>query len=177
AHTRAKLESAIHLTCMSLDCGRKQECPVETHADMGRTCKLHAGRTREANPGPQVSQLRVSISWVCGVISPASQIFQNVIMEILGDFTYKEDLQKIENIFNEGGGSLNMNQFRQAVKSIREDMGNDEIDMLFMKLDVNCDGTVDWHKYLDYMVQEYRERECLEKYIQSHYFPKPMEVV
>ncbi|XP_028654707.1 WD repeat-containing protein on Y chromosome-like [Erpetoichthys calabaricus] len=98
-------------------------------------------------------------------------------MEILGDFTYKEDLQKIENIFNEGGGSLNMNQFRQAVKSIREDMGNDEIDMLFMKLDVNCDGTVDWHKYLDYMVQEYRERECLEKYIQSHYFPKPMEVV
>uniref|UniRef100_A0A8C4X4Y9 Collagenase 3 n=1 Tax=Erpetoichthys calabaricus TaxID=27687 RepID=A0A8C4X4Y9_ERPCA len=51
AHTRANLESPIHLTCMSLDCGRKPERPEETHADTGRTCKLHAGRTREANPG------------------------------------------------------------------------------------------------------------------------------
>ncbi len=29
------------LTCMSLECGRKPEHPRCTHADTGRTCKLH----------------------------------------------------------------------------------------------------------------------------------------
>ncbi|KAJ8409381.1 hypothetical protein AAFF_G00235790 [Aldrovandia affinis] len=29
---------------MSLDCGRKPEYPEETHADTGRTCKLHTER-------------------------------------------------------------------------------------------------------------------------------------
>ena len=41
------LESTINLTCMSLDCGRKPEYPEKTHANTGRTCKLHT-------EGPQV---------------------------------------------------------------------------------------------------------------------------
>uniref|UniRef100_A0A8C4SNC2 Calnexin-like n=1 Tax=Erpetoichthys calabaricus TaxID=27687 RepID=A0A8C4SNC2_ERPCA len=40
-HTRDNLGSPMHLTCMSLDCGRKPEHPEETHIDTGRTCKLH----------------------------------------------------------------------------------------------------------------------------------------
>ncbi len=34
----------VNLTCMSLVCGKKPEHPVETHAGMGRTCKLHTER-------------------------------------------------------------------------------------------------------------------------------------
>ncbi|MEQ2237044.1 hypothetical protein ILYODFUR_019034 [Ilyodon furcidens] len=34
---------------MSLDCGRKPEYPVRTHACMGRTCKLHAERPLAGN--------------------------------------------------------------------------------------------------------------------------------
>ncbi|KAJ8262744.1 hypothetical protein COCON_G00152010 [Conger conger] len=40
------LDSPISLTCMSLDCGRKPECPEETHPDTGRTCKLRTERPR-----------------------------------------------------------------------------------------------------------------------------------
>ena len=38
------LETPINLACMSLDGGRKPEHPERTHADTGRTCKLHIER-------------------------------------------------------------------------------------------------------------------------------------
>ncbi|MEQ2286166.1 hypothetical protein AMECASPLE_039419 [Ameca splendens] len=44
-HTpKGNLEGPMNLAGMSLDCGRKPEYPVRTHACMGRTCKLHAER-------------------------------------------------------------------------------------------------------------------------------------
>ncbi|MED6272156.1 hypothetical protein CHARACLAT_027328 [Characodon lateralis] len=39
---KGNLERIINLTGMSLDCGRKLEYPVRTHACTWRTCKLHA---------------------------------------------------------------------------------------------------------------------------------------
>ncbi|MEQ2301481.1 hypothetical protein AMECASPLE_036505 [Ameca splendens] len=39
---RDNLERPTDLTGMSLDCGRKPEYLVRTHACTGRTCKLHA---------------------------------------------------------------------------------------------------------------------------------------
>ncbi|MED6262437.1 hypothetical protein ATANTOWER_019367 [Ataeniobius toweri] len=39
----------INLTGMYLDCGRKLEYPVRTHACTGRTCKLHAERPEDGN--------------------------------------------------------------------------------------------------------------------------------
>uniref|UniRef100_A0AAR2JYP4 Nucleoprotein TPR n=1 Tax=Pygocentrus nattereri TaxID=42514 RepID=A0AAR2JYP4_PYGNA len=43
--------------CMSLDCGRKPENPEETHADTGRTCKLHTERTLITQPGNRTQAL------------------------------------------------------------------------------------------------------------------------
>ncbi|MEQ2209166.1 hypothetical protein XENOCAPTIV_025793 [Xenoophorus captivus] len=49
-HTpKGNLELPINLTGMSLDCGRKPEYPVRTHACTGRTCKLHAERPQAGN--------------------------------------------------------------------------------------------------------------------------------
>ncbi|MED6239776.1 hypothetical protein ATANTOWER_011019 [Ataeniobius toweri] len=49
-HTpKGNLERPINLTGMSLDCGRKPEYPVRTHACTGRTCKLHAERPPAGN--------------------------------------------------------------------------------------------------------------------------------
>ena len=51
--TRVNLTWPINLTRTSLDCGRKPEYPEETHADMGRTCRLHtvSDPRLELNPG------------------------------------------------------------------------------------------------------------------------------
>ncbi|XP_059506335.1 uncharacterized protein LOC125456831 isoform X1 [Stegostoma tigrinum] len=53
-NTTGNLAWPIHLTCTSLDCGRKPEHPEETHADMGRMRKLHTDSClgRESTPGP-----------------------------------------------------------------------------------------------------------------------------
>ncbi|MED6241687.1 hypothetical protein ATANTOWER_023963 [Ataeniobius toweri] len=53
------LELPINLTGMSLDCGRKPEYPVRTHACTGRTCKLHTERLWESNPGPSCCKATV----------------------------------------------------------------------------------------------------------------------
>jgi len=41
AHIHTYEQFRVQLTCMSLDCVRKLENPEVTHADTGRTCKLH----------------------------------------------------------------------------------------------------------------------------------------
>ncbi|MEQ2281065.1 hypothetical protein AMECASPLE_026577 [Ameca splendens] len=49
-HTpKGNLQLPINLTGMSLDCGRKPEYLVRTHACTGRTCKLHAERPQAGN--------------------------------------------------------------------------------------------------------------------------------
>uniref|UniRef100_A0A8C4S240 Uncharacterized protein n=1 Tax=Erpetoichthys calabaricus TaxID=27687 RepID=A0A8C4S240_ERPCA len=61
---------------MFLDCGRKPEHPEETHADTGRTCKLHAGRTREVNSG----LLTARQQYICAeIMATASEIRQHIL--------------------------------------------------------------------------------------------------
>jgi len=52
---RENLARPMHLTAHLLDCGRKSEHPEETHADTGRTCRLHTDSdpSQESNTGPR----------------------------------------------------------------------------------------------------------------------------
>ncbi|KAG2468526.1 WD repeat-containing protein on Y chromosome-like [Polypterus senegalus] len=100
-------------------------------------------------------------------------------MDLLGNLTYKEDLNQIKSIFSEAeldnGGCLDMLEFRQAIQNFRDDLDEEVIDTVFMKVDVSNDGTINWCKYLDYTVQEYQQKEALQKFSLSNFFPKPME--
>ena len=37
-----------------------------------------------------------------------------------------------------------MNEFRIAIKEIMGDVNDEDLDNIFMKVDTNCDGSVDW---------------------------------
>ncbi|XP_043944952.1 EF-hand calcium-binding domain-containing protein 8 [Protopterus annectens] len=91
-----------------------------------------------------------------------------------------EHLRRIEHMFHEadtdGGGALDMGEFREAMKKIMGDMDDEELDIIFMKIDTNCDGTVDWDEYLNYMLLEYRERDYMQKQ-STLIFPKPMKLI
>ena len=56
-----------------------------------------------------------------------------------------------------GGGGLDIEEFCDSMKKL---MGNkveeSELEKIFMKVDTNCDGTVDWDEYLSYMLLEYQ---------------------
>ncbi|RXM93409.1 Microtubule-associated protein RP/EB family member 1 [Acipenser ruthenus] len=71
-----------------------------------------------------------------------------------------EHLHRIERMFREadvdGGGGLDMEEFREAMKKIMGEVDDEDLDIIFMKVDTNCDGSVDWDEYLNYMLLEYR---------------------
>ncbi|XP_066272941.1 WD repeat-containing protein on Y chromosome-like isoform X2 [Branchiostoma lanceolatum] len=106
--------------------------------------------------------------------------------EVDGDYARLEDqmnndhLQKLQQIFEEadddGGGGLDPDEFRQAIKRT---MGNKtvddhELEILFMKVDTNCDGTVDWDEYLSYMLLEYQEKDIMSTTFREVPFPMPL---
>ncbi|XP_013411389.1 WD repeat-containing protein on Y chromosome [Lingula anatina] len=76
----------------------------------------------------------------------------------------QENLMKLQRIFEEadedGGGGLDIDEFRQALQQTTgAGLGDHELEIVFMKVDTNCDGTVDWDEYLSYMLMEYREKD------------------
>ncbi|XP_067097018.1 WD repeat-containing protein on Y chromosome-like [Osmerus mordax] len=77
----------------------------------------------------------------------------------------------------EGEGGLSMNEFRIAIKEIMGDVNDEDLDNIFMKVDTNCDGSVDWEEYLNYMLLEYREKDSLQKQNRPLYFPKPLKII
>ncbi|KAI0229573.1 WD repeat-containing protein on Y chromosome [Lamellibrachia satsuma] len=85
---------------------------------------------------------------------------------VLEDMLTNEQLMRLGGIFEEadeeGQGGLAIDGFRKA---IRMTMGilvtDEELDMIFMKVDTNCDGTVDWEEYITFMLLECRERDLM----------------
>ncbi|XP_076807925.1 WD repeat-containing protein on Y chromosome-like isoform X4 [Clavelina lepadiformis] len=89
------------------------------------------------------------------------------------------NLKELEEIFKEAArddaGGLDMHQFRIAMKKTMKDYVDDqELDTIFMKVDTNCDGTVDWDEYLSYMLLEYQKKENMKSSEQDRPFPNPM---
>ncbi|MEQ2293612.1 hypothetical protein AMECASPLE_035354 [Ameca splendens] len=65
-HTpKGNLELPINLTDMFLDCGRKPEYLVRTHACTGRTCKLHAERPQAGNQTQDLLAARQQCYQLC----------------------------------------------------------------------------------------------------------------
>ncbi|XP_070571095.1 WD repeat-containing protein on Y chromosome-like [Ptychodera flava] len=94
-----------------------------------------------------------------------------------------DHLQKLQSIFEEadedGGGGLDIDEFRQAMKKT---MGAGQVDdrqlaIVFMKVDANCDGTVDWDEYLSYMLLEYQERDLMNNLFKDVPFPKQLREI
>ncbi|CAK8691170.1 unnamed protein product [Clavelina lepadiformis] len=62
----------------------------------------------------------------------------------------------------DNGGGLDMDEFREAMrKTMGSEIDVKELEMLFMKVDTNCDGAVDWDEYLSYMLLEYQEKDSM----------------
>ncbi|KAJ8045382.1 WD repeat-containing protein on Y chromosome [Holothuria leucospilota] len=101
----------------------------------------------------------------------------------LEDEMNNDHLQKLQEIFEEadedGGGGLDIDEFRGAMRKIMgEGMVDDrELAIVFMKVDANCDGTVDWDEYLSYMLLEYQERDHMSNLFKEIPFPKPLREI
>ncbi|XP_041112477.1 WD repeat-containing protein on Y chromosome-like [Polyodon spathula] len=70
-----------------------------------------------------------------------------------------------------------MEEFREAMKKIMGEVDDEDLDIIFMKVDTNCDGSVDWDEYLNYMLLEYREKDSLHRQNRPLFFPKPLKLI
>ncbi|XP_059569036.1 EF-hand calcium-binding domain-containing protein 8 [Alligator mississippiensis] len=97
------------------------------------------------------------------------------------DLISSEHLQKLARMFQKPNRDktrgLDIEEFREAVKEIMGNIENEDIDVMFMKVDSNCDGSVVWEEYLNYMLLQYRGKvDMLEG--KSHLlFQTPMKVI
>lgn len=49
---------------------------------------------------------------------------------------------------------LDIEEFREAVKEIMGNIENEDIDVMFMKVDSNCDGSVVWVMLLSCIIRD-----------------------
>ncbi|XP_074662765.1 cilia- and flagella-associated protein 337-like [Tubulanus polymorphus] len=92
-----------------------------------------------------------------------------------------EKLTNLQQIFEEadedGGGGLDIDEFRYAMRQTMGAVDDHELEIVFMKVDTNCDGTVDWDEYLSYMLLEYKEKDQMTSMLQEKPFPKSLKDV
>jgi WD40 repeat protein len=92
-----------------------------------------------------------------------------------------EKLRNLQRLFEEsdedGGGGLDMDEFRIAMQQTMPGLNAHELEMIFMKVDTNCDGTVDWDEYLSYMLLEYKEKDQMTSMLTDKPFPKPLREI
>ncbi|GBG25627.1 WD repeat-containing protein 64 [Hondaea fermentalgiana] len=77
----------------------------------------------------------------------------------------------------DGGGGLDMEEFLNAFGHILGDnLSQRQLSNLFMKIDANSDGTVDWQEFTEFMLLENKGTELMEKEeIKCQYEPQEFE--
>ena len=58
------------------------------------------------------------------------------------------------------------------MQTMGDHVTDEDLDMIFMKVDTNCDGTVDWDEYLTYMLLECREKDSMHVQERQPFPPK-----
>ncbi|XP_051835329.1 EF-hand calcium-binding domain-containing protein 8 [Antechinus flavipes] len=74
----------------------------------------------------------------------------------------QEKLQMLEKMFEktaDAAGALDMKGFQKVMKETFSSVTDETLDSLFWKVDVDCDGRVSWHKYLDYLMRDFKGKE------------------
>lgn len=73
---------------------------------------------------------------------------------------------------DDGRGGLDLDEFKVALKkTVGYMMTSDELELLFMKVDANSDGRVDWEEYVTYNLLEYKERSLMIERLRDRPFP------
>ena len=91
-------------------------------------------------------------------------------------------LQRLKIIFEESDlddePGLDIDEFKGAMRKIMgENVPEREIELIFMKVDANCDGNVDWAEFLEYTLREFQERDFMTQLVRDAFFDRNPVVV
>lgn len=51
--------------------------------------------------------------------------------------------------------ALDIKAFIKAVKKILSNVSDEMLEALFLKVDINCNSSVTWQEYVDYVIREF----------------------
>lgn len=99
--------------------------------------------------------------------------------EILDDEVLYSRLQRIFIAAEEDDRTgLTIDEFKEALrKTVGRNSTQEEIELLFMKVDANCDGVVDWEEYVTYNLLEYKEKSLMIEMLRGKQFPNEIREI
>ncbi|XP_077625503.1 EF-hand calcium-binding domain-containing protein 8 [Crocuta crocuta] len=89
-------------------------------------------------------------------------------------------MAKMEKMFEDNvdpTGALDMQAFIKAVKKILSNVSDEMLEMLFLKVDTDCNGSITWQKYMDYMMSEFQRKELMRTSQYRLHFRLPMRII
>ncbi|XP_052037678.1 EF-hand calcium-binding domain-containing protein 8 [Apodemus sylvaticus] len=87
------------------------------------------------------------------------------------------DLQKVFEKEADENGALKKEGFIRIMKGVLSSMSEEMLEVLFLKVDSDCNGFVTWQKYVDYMMREFQGKEEMRKSQYRLRFHLPMTVI
>ncbi|KAL1785978.1 EF-hand calcium-binding domain-containing protein 8 [Sigmodon hispidus] len=87
------------------------------------------------------------------------------------------DLQKLFEKETDKTGALDRDGFIRIMKKMLNNMSEEMLEVLFLKVDSDCNGFVTWQKYVDYMMREFQGKEEMRKSQYRLRFHLPMTVI
>ncbi|KAJ8379274.1 hypothetical protein SKAU_G00000520 [Synaphobranchus kaupii] len=73
--------------------------------------------------------------------------------------------------------SLNMAKFREVMRNIGVNANDEDLNIMFMKVDANCDGKVFWEEFKMYLLLENEARDSMHKSLRRLYFPEHIKIL
>ncbi|KAM9061365.1 EF-hand calcium-binding domain-containing protein 8 [Sarcophilus harrisii] len=92
----------------------------------------------------------------------------------------QEKLQMLEEMFEktaDATGALDIKGFQKVMKETFPSVTDEALESLFWKVDADCVGCVTWHKYLDYLMREFKGKEEMDKDQYRLRLQPPMRIV
>ncbi|XP_064153575.1 WD repeat-containing protein on Y chromosome-like [Anguilla rostrata] len=72
---------------------------------------------------------------------------------------------------------LNMAKFREVMRNIGVNANDEDLNVMFMKVDANCDGKVFWEEFKMYLLLENEARDSMHKSLRRSYFPEHIKIL
>ncbi|KAJ8392421.1 hypothetical protein AAFF_G00075460 [Aldrovandia affinis] len=70
-----------------------------------------------------------------------------------------------------------MAKFREVMRKIGLSSKDEDLNLMFMKMDVNCDAILNWEEFKLYLLLENEARDSMHKSRQPTYFPEPIRIL
>ncbi|XP_024895488.1 EF-hand calcium-binding domain-containing protein 8 [Pteropus alecto] len=89
-------------------------------------------------------------------------------------------LAKIEKMFKDNvntNEALDMKTFIKSMKKILSDMSDEMLEVMFLKVDIDCNGFITWQNFVDHMIREFQGKELMRKSQYHLRFHLPMRII